>query len=115
MEATRPEADCSMCAGVVGAEVLPPHVTREQFSRLAYASRPVLVRGATANWTAMNTFGFDFFSSLYEDISGAYEAVESECQFFPFNTEFTSLKQVFSMSQARARRENGQKPWYIGW
>lgn len=114
MEATRPLTDCSICKGVNSVLVLE-NVTREEFAKVAYSSRPMLVKGATVNWSAMNTFNFSFFKNLYTDIDGAYDSIEEECQFFPFQTSFLSLREVFQMPERRARFDDGEEPWYIGW
>ena len=116
MEASRPLTDCSsVCAGVAGAtELRAPK--REAFAALAYASRPVVVRGAAANWTALTTFGPDYFRTVYEAAGAdAYASVDSHCQFFPFRTEFASLREALNMPPERIALAPGTKPWYIGW
>ncbi|PRD31759.1 UNVERIFIED_CONTAM: hypothetical protein NCL1_22601 [Trichonephila clavipes] len=77
----------------------------------AYSTVPVIVTDGTKNWSAMNTFSFEFFRDLYlGDEDDVFWEVERECQFFPYQTEFQSLAEVLSMNQSRAG-----KPWYIGW
>ena len=43
----------------------------------------------------------------------ALERVQSDCQFFPYKTNFNSLGEVLQMS--KEREEGKGKPWYIGW
>ncbi|XP_071452201.1 uncharacterized protein [Hetaerina americana] len=125
MEATRPLTDCGkVCKGVDSVLILD-NTTKEEFSKLAYLSRPILVRGGANHWPAIRIFSFEFFRRLYEgagdnDSANArresyYQSVEEECQFFPFRTDFVSLREVFAMSKERANFSDGQRPWYIGW
>lgn len=72
-------------------------------------ARPVVVTDGTRDWAAVEAFSFDFFKELY-----ANRSVLS-CQFFPYKTEFRSLQEALNMSAARARLDEGEKPWYIGW
>lgn len=76
--------------------------------RYAYSGRPVVVVDAAINWTATEVFSFPFFKSLYEGVDG-------NCQFFPYRTEFKSLREVFEMSADRSLLEEGTEPWYVGW
>lgn len=113
-EATRPIADCNICRGINDVLLLP-NVTRKEFAKYAYSYRPILVKGAAAQWPAMRTFSYDYFKHLYKSTEGAYESVEDECQLLTFKTEFLSLKEVFSMSRSRVLNLDGEQPWYIGW
>ena len=70
-------------------------------------------QSATQYWSAPRVFSFEFFKQLYTE--EATNATEEHCQFFGFDTEFSSLRELFNMSQERANLEPGQKPWYIGW
>lgn len=113
-EATRPVTDCSICENVT--EVLSlQNISRENFAKFAYTSRPLVIRNAAAHWPAMKVFNFEFFKELFENIEGSYESVEEECQFLTFKTEFLSLKDVFNMSKKRLENAEGEKPWYVGW
>ncbi|XP_034240648.1 uncharacterized protein LOC117644946 [Thrips palmi] len=113
-EATRPIADCNICRGISNV-ILLSNITRKQFAQYAYSYRPILVKGAAAQWPAMRTFSYDYFKQLYKSTEGAYESVEDECQLLTFKTEFLSLKEVFSMSRSRVLNLDGEHPWYIGW
>ncbi|RZF36493.1 hypothetical protein LSTR_LSTR015295 [Laodelphax striatellus] len=108
--ALRPPEDCKFCRDVSAIDVRD-HLDPREFEDLyAYTSRPVVVSDGTVNWTAQEVFTFDYFKDLYKD-SGE----RSVCQFFPYNSEFRTLSEVFSMSKERATMLNGTKPWYIGW
>lgn len=114
MEISRPITDCNICQRVDSVLILQ-NVTKDVFAQYAYSSRPLLVKGATQSWNATKTFDFEFFKNLYTHTDGALESVEEECQFFPFRTDFVTLRDVFAMSSARAQGLETEKPWYIGW
>lgn len=106
----RPE-DCSFCRGVKKIDKIK-NVSSLDFDTLYIATgKPVVVTDGTAGWTALHTFSFDFFKNLYLFNDGS----RSNCQFFPYKTEFTSLEEALNMSESRARLQEGDKPWYIGW
>ncbi|XP_066962001.1 uncharacterized protein [Macrobrachium rosenbergii] len=109
----RPPVDCSMCRDVTQVEKI--HSVSPAFfeERYAYSGRPVVVTDGQKNWSARNTFSFAFFKSIYSDDSPVLENFERTCQFFPYQTEFRNLRQVFNMSEARANMHGD--PWYIGW
>lgn len=113
-EATRPVSDCHFCMNVTRPIILP-NVTREQFAPYAYSSLPIIVKGAVAHWPAVTKFSFEWLRQLYESTEGAYESVEEDCQFLHFHSDFTTLRDVFAMSEERAKLTSGEKPWYIGW
>lgn len=75
----------------------------------------MVVQDGARNWTALHTFSFDFFKTLYGDESPALENFRFACQFFPYQTEFHSLREVFNMTDERSKLVDGSKPWYIGW
>ncbi|KAK2165052.1 hypothetical protein LSH36_55g00018 [Paralvinella palmiformis] len=65
MELSRPIFDCAICRNVREVPAVT-ELTKEQFlERYAYTDIPVLVKNATANWTAMSTFSFQYFRDLY--------------------------------------------------
>ncbi|XP_023231587.1 uncharacterized protein LOC111631561 [Centruroides sculpturatus] len=115
MEITRPLTDCKICRDVDRVIVFE-NVTKATFAKYAYSGKPMLVRGATTNWTALNYFNFSFFKQLYENVDDAYQSVEEECQFFPYKTDFLSLEAVFDMPEEQAYMTGpNAKTWYIGW
>ena len=126
--------DCSMCLNVYKIERVE-QITREDFlNKYAYTGVPLVIVGAVKNWSAMNTFNFEFLKELYtrkdlesnskthrEKILKAIVKTKSKgnekkdtCQFFPYKTKFKNLKEVFEKVE---RGENGEwkKPWYVGW
>lgn len=114
-ELAKPLIQCDFCRTL---EYVPIEdvISVEDFRRkYAYDSVPVLIKGATLNWSAMSDFSYEFLKELYTETEGALMSVEEECQFFQYNTEFNSLSEVFNMSDARANLSEGYTSWYIGW
>ncbi|XP_063702074.1 uncharacterized protein LOC134832105 [Culicoides brevitarsis] len=108
--AFRPLQSCDFCKNVKEVPVLS-NLSPEIFEkRFAYSSAPVIIADATSNWTATEVFSFEYFRDLYSKSSS-----KANCQFFPYKTEFKSLQEAFRMSDARARYEPGEAPWYFGW
>ena len=113
MEAARPVANCGMCKGLSEVPKLSG-LTAETFaSDYAYNAKPLVVKDATENWTAIQVFTFEFFRKLYSESETAFNVTDEQCQFFPYQTEFHTLREVFNMSKERA--EFKAEPWYIGW
>ncbi|CAE1162103.1 unnamed protein product, partial [Acanthosepion pharaonis] len=77
--------------------------------------RPVVVVDGAKNWTAPKTFSFEFFKGIYSENSPALESKGYNCQFFPYQTEFANLAEVFQMEPERIKNTDHSKPWYIGW
>lgn len=107
-----PPANCSMCRGLRTVEKIK-NLSKEKFERLyAYSGRPVIVTDATLNWTAGEKFGFEFFAELYNN--SGYDASLS-CQFFPYQTKYQNLMEVFHSGPDKDKIFLGSEPWYIGW
>lgn len=67
MEMSRPIFDCAICRDISEVPVVW-NMTKEEFlQKYAYSDIPVLVKNATANWTAMSTFSFWYFRDLYQE------------------------------------------------
>ncbi|XP_057329113.1 uncharacterized protein LOC130669959, partial [Microplitis mediator] len=113
-EFTRPVSNCDFCRGINTALVLT-NLTREEFTPYAYSSRPIIVKNAARTWKASKVFDLEFFKNIYENIDGAYESIEDECQFLHFKSNFSLLKQVLTMSKQRASNYLNENPWYVGW
>lgn len=113
-EFSRPISNCDFCRNVNEALVVE-NLTRAEFSKYAYLSRPIVVKNAAKDWRASRVFNLNYFKKVYEDIDGAYESVDEECQFLNFKSNFTNLRQVFEMGDERARNIDGKAPWYVGW
>ncbi|XP_071958234.1 uncharacterized protein [Antedon mediterranea] len=106
----RPAVDCNMCQNVTQIDRVS-NLTIEDFTKIyAYTSRPVVISDGMAGWTAGDHFSFDFFKSVYSEDSPALENYETDCQFFPYKTEFACLGEALNMTKERAK-----EPWYIGW
>lgn len=115
IEMSRPLAQCGFCDMLEDVPI-EYDISAQDFTRkYAYSLVPVLIKGATLNWSAMTHFSFPFFKDLYTGLEGALASVEEDCQFFQYNTDFSTLSDVFNMSHARATFSEGETPWYIGW
>ena len=89
-------------------------MTQEYFLKHhAYTGRPVLIKGAVSNWTALKVFSYKYFKKLYSKLEALEENEELGCQFFSYKTNLYSLKQLFSMSKKRSELKKDQ--WYVGW
>ncbi|KAJ8687895.1 hypothetical protein QAD02_023690 [Eretmocerus hayati] len=113
-EFTRPVSNCDFCRGINSALVLD-NITKQDFENYAYSSKPIIVKKAASHWLASRVFSLQFFRSIYEQINGAYDSVDEECQFLHFRSNFANLREVFSMSEQRAMNLPGEESWYIGW
>ena len=108
----RPPVNCSLCKEVHKVDRVSA-LSREEFVRkYAYTGRPVVISDGTKDWTASQYFSFNYFKSIYGPDSPVLSE-DQKCQFFPYKTSFTSLKEVFNMSEKDANMEGN--PWYIGW
>lgn len=87
----------------------------DDFERdFAYRARPVIVTDATANWTALSVFDFWYFKEVYGEVAEETDE-EWNCQFFPYKTEFKSLREALSIPSERVNYAPGSRPWYFGW
>lgn len=109
----RPPVDCNICKNISSVDRVKA-ITREEFlDKYAYTSRPVVITDGMQNWTAQQHFSFDFFKTIYTPDSPVLKSQDSQCQFFPYNTKFQSLEEVFQMPEKDAKMKG--KQWYIGW
>jgi len=105
----RPLADCNRCSNVTEVPIVD-HLSQEFFMKHhAYTGVPVLAKGYARNWSALDVFSYDYFKSVYANLSSD----DLECQFFPYKTNFVLMEQVWQMSQKRAELKKDQ--WYVGW
>ncbi|XP_033733589.1 uncharacterized protein LOC117322749 isoform X2 [Pecten maximus] len=111
IEITRPKTNCQICENLLSVPMETNISTEEFIRKYAYTAVPVLVKDATRLWTAMDTFSFRFFRDLYKSVNGSLDAVEEECQFFPYKTEFETLEDVLNMTEDRADFKEGEKHW----
>ena len=126
MEMTRPVADCTFCKDAASANdndvegergngiviEMKSVPSKPEFAKVAYLSKPVIIRGGGKNG-GMPT-GFDFYKlkDIFESEPGGVDAVSEECQFLPFRSPFTSLKEAFDKISENL---SWVEPWYIGW
>ncbi|KAK0158135.1 hypothetical protein PV328_009176 [Microctonus aethiopoides] len=113
-EFTRPISNCDFCRGI-DSPLNFENLTKEEFLPHAYSSRPMVIKNAAKSWPASQIFSLEFFRDLYKNIDGAYTSIEEECQFLPFKSNFTSLKEVLEMSHERASNPQPVDSWYVGW
>ncbi|CAG0924519.1 unnamed protein product, partial [Notodromas monacha] len=116
----RPPVDCDICRNVTEVSKVQNLDPEKFFSNFIETGRPVIVIDAMDDWLAAEEFSYEFFRDFYNggeadsnDFLDKFE--DSGCQFFPYKTEFQSLREVFSMDDERARMAPGYKPWYVGW
>ncbi|XP_074644730.1 bifunctional arginine demethylase and lysyl-hydroxylase JMJD6-A-like [Tubulanus polymorphus] len=114
-ELARPLSSCTGCTGFESVPVLRDIDPTEFMGKYAFSGLPVLIKGATVNWTASDVFSYEFFKNLYNRRQEFLRVQDEECQFFGYNTEFINLKEAFDMSPERVDREAGEEPWYFGW
>ena len=114
-EIGRPLQDCSLCANLKSVPILKDISKNEFLQKYAYTGVPVLIKEATKNWTAMETFNFEYFKKIYTEKEDTLDVIDQDCQFFGYKTEFDSLGDALSMSKDRADYKPGEKPWYFGW
>ena len=108
----RPPVNCSICKEVHMVDRVNS-LSKEEFVRkYAYTGRPVVITDGAKDWSAPDHFSFSYFKSIYGPESPVFTEDE-KCQFFPYQTNFKTLKDVFNMSAKDANMEG--KPWYIGW
>ncbi|KAF7493075.1 Bifunctional arginine demethylase and lysyl-hydroxylase JMJD6 [Sarcoptes scabiei] len=115
-----PAQDCRFCSEITEIK-RERSISSEEFSKkYAYTKVPVIITDAQVNWTAQQIFNFDFFKNLYlngdkNEKDGGSPLGGKNCQFFPYKTEFHSLKQAFRMDPHRANYSIETEPWYFGW
>ncbi|KAB0800940.1 hypothetical protein PPYR_05294 [Photinus pyralis] len=110
----REPENCGICLNTFEVPKVE-NISKQNFEQLyVNTGKPVVVTDGTKNWLAMQTFSFNFFKQLYQSVD-QHISTQSECQFFPYKTEFTSLAEALNMSVERSRLEPETLPWYIGW
>lgn len=110
----REPENCDFCTSITSVNKISNISPSEFYDQYTKLVKPAVVTDATENWPASKRFNFNFFKNLYENVK-LDENIGKNCQFFPYQTEFKSLAEVFRMSEARANLRPGEKPWYVGW
>lgn len=115
LELTRPITSCDFCETPTGIVELA-EMTKEDFLRLGYSDKPIVVRGAAKRWKAMTVFSFAFFRELYRNVSDSFKNNRDYCQFFKYKTDFEDLEDFLKMPDSRADLTDPEaKTWYVGW
>ena len=110
----RPFVDCTVC-NIAGIDRVSNLSQKEFLENYAYSGRPVVITDGAKGWPAGDVFSFEFFKELYgPDSPNLDSSSDRDCQFFPYQTKFESLGEVFNMSDDRQNGVVGE-PWYIGW
>ncbi|XP_078482851.1 uncharacterized protein LOC100183968 [Ciona intestinalis] len=113
VQASRPPVNCSTCAGVTDI-IYATNLSPEEFlEKYAFNMQPLVVKDGQGNWTARETFSFEYFKGIYAPGSKALKTIQNRCQFFPYNTEMQGPEEFFNMSKSRF--EGKEDHWYIGW
>lgn len=115
LEFTRPLLSCDFCREPTQVMELT-EMSKEDFLRVGYADKPIVLRGGAAHWKAMRTFSYAFFRDIYRNTSGAFEETRRYCQFLGTATDFADLEDFFSMPDSRANLSGPEEDaWYVGW
>lgn len=109
----KPET-CDFCQNVAEIVRVANIASIEFEQNFAYNARPIISTDATVNWTASHVFDFRYFQRLYHSVDDSSDD-EMHCQFFPYKTEFKSLREALSIPEERVNYEHGTQPWYFGW
>ena len=113
LDVFRPPLDCSFCEGI-HKEDRVANLTAEEFKdKYGYSGRVTVVTDGTKDWSASKFFSLGFFKKVYGKNSPVLESASKDCQFFRYNTDFNTMKEVFTMPKKMQKMEG--KPWYIGW
>ncbi|KAL1474847.1 hypothetical protein MTO96_020490 [Rhipicephalus appendiculatus] len=114
-EFTRPVLSCDFCREPTRVTELTG-MSKEDFLRLGYADKPIVLRGGAAHWKAMKTFSYAFLRDVYRNTSDAFEENRRYCQFLGTATDFEDLEDFFSMPDSRANMSGpDEETWYVGW
>ncbi|XP_060537195.1 bifunctional arginine demethylase and lysyl-hydroxylase JMJD6-B [Cylas formicarius] len=105
---------CEICENVTQVDKIS-NVSAEDFNKnYVKTAKPVVVTDGALKWPALKTFNFEFFKKLFKSVD-INRGERKNCQFFPYKTEFKSLREVFDMTPERAQLKPGEKSWYVGW
>ena len=110
----RKPLDCGFCKDVENISRVTNLHQQTFYDKFAYSGRPVIIEDATANWSAAEVFSFQYFKDLYSDESVKFHESSFNCQFFPYQTNFKSLGDLFKSTWADPSNALA-KPWYVGW
>ncbi|XP_066262532.1 uncharacterized protein [Euwallacea similis] len=106
--------NCYFCEGFSEVDKIVNVSPTAMLQKYIKHSHPVVITDGASNWAAKSQFNFNFFKKLLDSVD-INESKDRNCQFFPYETEFKSLNEVFNMTTERALMKEGEIPWYIGW
>ena len=133
--ANPPENCYSICQGLKDVPTVDTISNEEFLAHYAFSGRPLLVKGATRGWGALDTFSYQYFKSLFQPyaeklkryrassdssldgvpLSGADRWDWNGCQFTAFDGRFDDMTDFFNMSDAWSRLELPEAGYYVGW
>lgn len=110
----REPESCDICINVSQIDKVEDISALTFYEKYSKKAKPLVVNDGAVTWPALKFFGFNFFKNLYRSIDLKRNS-RGNCQFFPYKTEFKSLKEVFEMRTKRSNLAPGEKSWYVGW
>lgn len=110
----REPESCDICNKVDQVDKVGNISALDFYEKYARAAKPLVVNDGAVSWPALKAFDFDFFKNLYKSIDIKKNS-RTNCQFFPYKTEFKTLEEVFEMTTERSKLAPGEKSWYVGW
>nr|XP_002120936.1 uncharacterized protein LOC100186342 isoform X1 [Ciona intestinalis] len=105
--------NCSRCADVTEVMQLRNVSQNDFLTKYAFTMQPIVVKDAQSNWTAGESFSYEYFQSIYSPGSQILEEVARRCLFFPYETGLANLAEFFNMSKNQVEGKEGR--WYVGW
>ncbi|KAL1492758.1 hypothetical protein ABEB36_010962 [Hypothenemus hampei] len=105
---------CEICVDVYKVDKISSISPTEFLENYVKKVHPVVVTDGAVNWSARSIFNFKFFKEYFHKFEIKKHS-DKNCQFFPYHTEFRSLREAFNVSESRALSNEKEKPWYIGW
>lgn len=108
-EFLRPPVYCEFCSNLT-LVVRRRNLTIDDFEKhFAYNALPLIVEDGMQGWGDSRQLNFNTLRKLHDD-SG--KASSEHCQFFPYQSGFHSLTDVFRRSDEELVSRDA---WYIGW
>ncbi|ODN04824.1 hypothetical protein Ocin01_01817 [Orchesella cincta] len=114
MEMARPVANCDYCNCSDGIAEMHEIPSKEDFEKVAYLSKPIVIRGAVQK-LGMKGMSIQKLKEIYYSQPGGIEAVTYESQFLAFTSPFASLEDAFRNISDNFIWNGTEEPWYFGW
>jgi len=124
MEMVRPILNCSVCRGdeFSGSPVIyfESRPSKEEFLKVAYSSKPIIVKGGALGLgpaAAAGSFNLSVLKEIFESEPGAVDSVSEECQFLPLRSTFQTFREALEAISNFTNEDKDVEgePWYIGW